>query len=624
MVVHPEELIATILLPLPDAIPLTDGTVLPTYRQPEHATIQMLEPWIDQLWLQAVDGSGIVPCRDMLLSEECKSARINWSNKITLITSIHFHQTFSDAGLRLGLEPAMRIATVISGPRITAAQKANALDEQDARRHLDTAGLRDLGLGPVTVAECYVGLRLVGELPHLESPLTQESAPAPPFGPIDTDRLYPNDPAMWQWRILPPGAALDAELVERRVRNALEVALTELGLTQRAVHALRRTPTMIATLERLPFVVPVVLRRAGDIGDENAPAVVVMLATRPHFDSLLPPDPLTEEETRVLGHARQRINGGPFTTHVDAHREAHVALARQGDHRLAGLLLGIAAESLLDELVLHLAWEEGQTPEHVAQTWIEGLSTRVRQELPRRLGGPWDVTRRNPIGIWAQDVASLRHRVAHGAYAPNEAEARRSFDGVNALVSHLCDRLASAEVLKKYPRTGLALAGETGLRTRSAYTKRVRELQGDSSEVPWTETYQRWREAWRRCRQDLTAQPRVPDETGAWLIAVCHPDHSLRWVLHDRAQHLALEVDINGADVPHDLIKRITTNANLIHDGGNPSPISAAVNIHPVRTTHRTGAVWTEEYHHIPMTQVMVDGSDYLQPVQFGFPPSRP
>jgi hypothetical protein len=38
MIVHPGELIATFLLPLPDPIPLQDGTVLPTYRPMEAAT----------------------------------------------------------------------------------------------------------------------------------------------------------------------------------------------------------------------------------------------------------------------------------------------------------------------------------------------------------------------------------------------------------------------------------------------------------------------------------------------------------------------------------------------------------------------------------------------------------
>lgn len=624
MIIHPSELIATFLLPLPDPISLQDGTVLPTYRPLERATIQVLEPWLDELWLRKLDGSALVPCSEVGASEGNESAHVNWSNKCTLVTSIQFHQTFSDAGLRLGLEPAIRLAEVISGPRITTEEKARAMSEFSGGNYLHASGLREIGLGTVTVAECYVGLRIVGDLPELESPLMQGVALKPPFGPLEADRVYPDELAIWQWRVFPPGLALDTELVERRMRNALEISLRELRSIQRAVHALRRTPTMITTIERLPFVVPVVLRRSGDVGDETKPSRTVLLATRPSVDPLLPPDPLTDEDMQVLNYARHRVDDGAFATHVDVHREAHVALDRLGDHRLAALLSGVAAESLFDELILHLMWEEGLTPEHVAQNWIEGLDTRVRQELPTRIAGPWDVTRRSPIGVWAQDVASLRHRVAHAAYTPTEEEARRSFDGVNGLVTHVCDRLASPEVMKKYPRTALALAGEGGLRPRNAYTKRIRELQNDPSEVSWSETFYRWREAWRRTRQDRTAQPRVPDETGAWLLAVRHLDRSLRWVRHDRVQHLAIEVDVSEQDLRPGFITQVHAIADH-HQQRNeyPLPISIATQ-QLVTTTYRPGTLWAEEYHHVPMTGVMVDDSDYRQPIDIGIPPSQP
>ncbi len=328
----------------------------------------------------------------------------------------------------------------------------------------------------------------------------------------------------------------------------------------------------------------------------------------------------------TCGHSteHERVDGGAFAAHLDVHREAHIALDRLGDHRLAALLFGIAAESLFDELILHLMWEEGLTPEDVAQNWIEGLDARVRQELPARLGGPWDVTRRNPIGVWAQDVASLRHRVAHAAYTPTEEEARRSFDGVNALVTHLCDRLARPAMLKNYPRTALSLAGEGGLRRRTAYTKRMRELENDPSEVLWTETFYRWREAWRRTRQDRTAKPRVPDEAGAWLLAVRHPDRSLQWIRHDRAQHLAIEVDVNEDDLLPGFIDQVHALADAQQNqNGYQRPISIAGE-QAVRTTYRPGAVWAEDYHHVPMTEVMVDGSDHRQPSGTGIPPAQP
>ncbi|SFB29778.1 hypothetical protein [Cellulomonas marina] len=621
-VVHPCELVATFLVPLPDPIPLPDSSILPTYRRLEQAAIRILEPWLDELWLQRADQSAIMMCRDAFAADDAENGPVNWSNKYALVTSIQFHQTFSDAGLRLGLEPAMRLAHVVAGPRLTTEEKRNALDQFDVEGSAGAPGLRDIGLGAVTVAECRVGLRIIGELPDLESPLTRGTGGDAPFGPLESDRIFPDEISMWQWRKFPEGMAPDSELVERRLRAALDIALTELRTIQRAAQAVRRSPTVIASLERLPLVVPVVIRFAGGIGRPDGGAHTVLLATHPNTEHLHVPEPFTDDEMQTVNDARHRIDDGPFAAHLDVHREAHVALTRLGDYRLAALLLGISAESLIDELILHLMWEEGQLPEYVARDWLEGLDARARAFLPARLLRPWDVKARNPIGVWAQDVAALRHRVAHAAYRPNLDESRQSFFGVNELVAFFCDRLASPEILKKYPRTALALAGETGLRKRNAYTNRVRNLQNDASEVAWTETFQRWRESWRRTRRDQTARVRVPDDRGAWLIAVRHPDGLLLWVRHDRSQHLAIEVDVETGDLPAGFVDRLHGIADVAHHShGYTLPVSIAVE-HRARTSPRPKAIWVEDYHHVPLTGVMVDGSDHRHPVDIGIAPT--
>ena len=116
------------------------------------------------------------------------------------------------------------------------------------------------------------------------------------------------------------------------------------------------------------------------------------------------------------------------------------------------------------------------------------------------------------------------------------------------------------------------------------------------------------------------AQSRVPDEAGAWLLAVRHPDRSLRWIRHDRKQHLAIEVDVNESDLRPGFIDRVHASADEPHQGGYRWPISVGPG-HVVRTTYRAGALWVEEYHHVPMTEVMIDGSDYRQPIVSGIPP---
>lgn len=610
-VMHPDEILVTFQLPLSDPLPLKDGAVLPTYQALETTTIQVLDPWLDQLWLQDLDGSGAESCLLMRGPEGDASSPVNWSNKFTLASSIQIHQTFSDAALRVGLEPAIQLATVISGPSLSANAKARALDVL-ASTASDSADVRAAGVGAVTVAECVLGLRIIGDVPDLEGPLVQGVPGDPPFGPLESDRIYTTNLDMWQWRVLGTDALSNAELIERRMRNALTVAIETVASVQRATQALRRTPMTVLTQERLPFVVPVVLRKAQDIGSDQV-ASVTLLATRPDVPSLHP-QPFTDEEMRLLHKARARVDGGAFSTHLDMHREAHVALDCHGDHRLAALLSGIAAESLFDELILHLLWEDGFTPECAARDWSEGLDSRIRAELPRRLGGSWDVTRRGPIGVWSQDVAALRHRVVHAAYIPSAYEAQASFRGLNGLVTYLCDRLAHSAILKSYPRTALALAGEGGLRGRGAYTRRIRGLEADPTEVPWNETFHRWREAWRRTRQDLSTGGRVPDQQNAWLLAIRHPDRRVSWVLHDRKQHLAIEVELADAEPYPGFLERTHELADRAHlEEGYQSSLSVAFT-YAGRSTPKPQTTWVEEYHHVPMTEVMVDRSDHRQP----------
>lgn len=92
----------------------------------EAGTVDVLEPWLDELWVQRLDGSGMLPCRVLRTSKEGKeSAPVNWSNKSThLPPRSQFHQSFNDAGLRVGLDSAIGLAKAVSGPRLTTKEKA--------------------------------------------------------------------------------------------------------------------------------------------------------------------------------------------------------------------------------------------------------------------------------------------------------------------------------------------------------------------------------------------------------------------------------------------------------------------------------------------------------------------
>jgi hypothetical protein len=194
---------------------------------------------------------------------------------------------------------------------------------------------------------------------------------------------------------------------------------------------------------------------------------------------------LTAEQLQRVGRARFAASTDAFSAHIDLHRQALVASNFEGDTRLAALLAGLSAESLLDDLLLHLLWDEGLTPEDALPLWKPGLDNRVRSDYHQRIGGNWDTTGSGAIGNWSTCVADLRHRVVHGTYIPTRSEARRAIVVVDELMRFLCDRLAKHEVLRTYPRTALVLAGQPGLEKRGAVTKRIRTLQVETTEPTW-------------------------------------------------------------------------------------------------------------------------------------------
>jgi hypothetical protein len=651
---HPDEVSVTLLIQLPDPLPLNDGMSLPLLRPVDQVSRAKLTGHEDKMVAERLDApSDPVDCRQIFApSNNEPRAPVVLFNKHHLGAFVRVHQTTDGTRLRAGLDPAAAIAVRLARASHVPADRsqrsrlllwisefagrwslgrldAGSANERGrepdatARRGLFRRGRRrqsaleiagreieNLGLIRATVLEIRVGVRILGPLPSLP-PILTGAARARPDG-TQLNESSPGDPALWDWHLAGEDADVDVAVLARRVRHALELSVTQIRSLQQEIHALRRLPIVLSTVERLPPLVPVLIH-SNPAAEPKGPHVS-MLATRPQVDPVAGAA-LTDHEFEHWGYARRRTDRGPFSAYVDVRREAHVALTRLGDYRLAALLCGVAAESLLDELLLHLTWEEARTPEQAANDWRAGLESRVRSEFAGRIGGSWDVTRGNPIGRWAQHLAALRHRVAHAAYTPSRDEAERSFMVLDELTSHLCDLLAAPSTLRRYPRTAVTLAGTDGLQRRSAYTNRVRDLMGSSEEVPWIETYSRWREAWRRLRQDITGAPRVPDPATSYLLAVLRESGGKSWCLHDRQNHLAVELPPEIAEASVSDVARVSlAQIEAIVRDGQPRdwPLSIAIDrAGPVSLP--PDATWVEEYHLVPMTQVMVDQTDYQQ-----------
>jgi hypothetical protein len=114
-------------------------------------------------------------------------------------------------------------------------------------------------------------------------------------------------------------------------------------------------------------------------------------------------------------------------------------------------------------------------------------------------------------------------------------------------------------------------------------------------------------------RRDKTTSPRIPNEATAYLLAIISPDDtSLRWCLHDRLQHLALEVSVDPVDVPEHFANQCRVIREQFVKESDIDPFSVAYQGR--LPWSMLGSAWREEYHLVPRTQVMVDRSDFTIP----------
>lgn len=442
----------------------------------------------------------------------------------------------------------------------------------------------------VTVAECAVPLQIVTQIPcHMD------------HGMPDSIPTAGQPRKAWEWRF--DNEASEQELQLRRTQ-ALDRSVEAIRRLQRSYHAWCRAPIRLATLERLNFAIPVVLCTRADQGHTTPERLRSLQVTRFHPDTLPRIDPLP---TSAL-YPSANHSYGPFSTHLDLHREARVALQRDGDTRLSALLSGICAETLLDEMILHLMWEDGRTPEFAAQEWADGLTTRVSRELPKRLGGPWDLTKGNPAAAWSRHVAGLRNRVAHTGYQPTPDEAKRALETVDALVTHLCNRLANPAVINKYPRTALTLCGKEGLEHRRMYTRRISNVASAAEAADYPSTFSRWKEAWNRCRQDIRSGPRQPNASRSTVILLIAADGSEQWIVHDGIVSLAAPAVEPTTETVR--LQLESSRNQAVNARASGVDYELAFEFEGVTGEPVTDSAWREEYHYLPLRNVMSDGSD--------------
>jgi hypothetical protein len=545
LIVQPREIVATFFLALPEPLAFPQGRVSQTLlpigvRQLEILLSSELSFGLRRLDEKAPESGD--PQTSQSQSSHVRypvdlRAMRNLSNKALLSSSALPYQVIAGPWSR-AYQASLFVQSVASEGMVDRSIQLSLLKHppQIPQELADIA--TEQGIGEVTVIEVAVHLRLLGRLPPLPD-LMQKPMEGPTAG---------YTPDVWSY-VVSEDEDLSLEVVSERLQRALDVAIDDIRSIQKAYHAITRHPINLLTRERLPSHVPFTLRRMEDIGFPGRSTQGLLEANRNLWAFLRPPG-LTGTQLESLSYTRMRVEKGAFSAYLDLYREADVSFRRQGDYRLAALLAGVASESLLDDLLMHLMWEEAMTPEEAAGQWTEGLDGRVKRLYASRIGGRWDLPGPSPIAEWSKKVAELRNRVVHGAYVPTFAESRAALSTIHNLVTYLCDRLSSDRVIRLYPRTCFALVGPPGLERRGVEGRHIQDLLTRPEEPPWNDTFARWKAALQRIRRDGLAAPRLPSEDGAYLLAVVTPDGELRWCLHDRRVSMAAAVEVQESDIP--------------------------------------------------------------------------
>lgn len=184
---------------------------------------------------------------------------------------------------------------------------------------------------------------------------------------------------------------------------------------------------------------------------------------------------------------------GPLDGFLMTIQEATSAFNR-GLNRSATVMSAAGAETLLNTVLHLLQWETELMPEVSAEGWDDraGIQKRVSTNFSNLLGGSWDLTRPGPVGDWARNVANLRNDVVHAGYVPTTAEVENAIETTYSLVTELIDRITNQQNLNRYTRTAVMLAGNKKLEARGCRTRRVQELEEDSSESDWYLCSSRW------------------------------------------------------------------------------------------------------------------------------------
>ena len=159
------------------------------------------------------------------------------------------------------------------------------------------------------------------------------------------------------------------------------------------------------------------------------------------------PSVLTPELAGHVYHHSFVSYGGAFDEFQKHYWRARYEL-RLGQTDTAVLYAAVSVEVLASTAYVLYYTGRGRSEEQVREELAEiPFKNVLNREMPRILGGNWDVdSRRSTPGKWYQGAYDLRNRVVHGGYVPKHTEAVGAMEQTDKLHQYI------QRLVKRKPR----------------------------------------------------------------------------------------------------------------------------------------------------------------------------
>ena len=609
---HPRELHATFFLPTIDYIPIDASVQFPGWVCLDTpVAISRIKDRTRELVAEKFPTTGDRSPLEDICPADYSTGDLDYSRLYYLASVVRFAAREGESRDDAARIQSFRTATALIGGHPNKKLRREGQSDLKLLTGSKSKTSGTLGSGNSTVAVCTIPLRLLGTFSQARTGILAH----PDYF---NERVYQNsfsplDLSTWDYVDLTEvHINSDADeiasfgYVADRLVWAMHIAMSEILAIESSVQMRTRHPLEPTTVERLPSAVAVIVHDRLELSQSSFARSLSINTQQLHHAPLLI-DSLDDEEIRHVYYGLRRREDGLFMSHNDLYRDALVAHYRSGNYRDAVLLYAISLESLIDELIMHLHWEEGLTPEASAArvNERESIIKRVARELSR-IGGQWSVAVDGPIKEWHEKIVLPRNRVVHASYRPTLQEAHEAREAHDALLVLLCDQLASSAAVKKYPLTSILMVGEGGFERRGFKARRVERIYESIPELTTVERFNNWQAVRSRVLGDRTAK-RTPLLGLLELYRITYASSDVGWAVRCPESDLA-------AHLPKDLLP---TNLDARSEYGLRGRIDlTGISNLDVELIQASFAIedpdldWQESYRIIPGFGVMFGGND--------------